>query len=402
MRTGSGQSDRKEVQTTITDARIAAAIDGPPKAGLNAAVPLTIKVTNTGSGPLNGVKLVVTLDGRPRRDAQGNTSLNQTIAQPIGPGQTFSDTLTVFARQKGRGQATLVAVTGSISANAAYAVEVQEPTVSLNIDGPPKKYVGRNADYTISVRNPTDQPLNNVFVRDTLPPELEFVTAGDGQFNGKDVVWNLGTLGPGQSRDIKLTARCKDKTPVATQTISVTDNAASLASRQHGTEIFGAAGIKLEMRDLHDPVPMNDRAEYEIVLTNSGTAETAKNMSIGGEITQAVDKATGQVFGGLLRIEQGAGPTQIDIIENGKRCTFRPFDLAPQERKVFRVIVLTGNREMDGVFSASRSRGPLQTPVIEDREHRNVGGVGQRGRRSAAPPVALTSGGGCGPAGGPY
>src|SRR5262249_40195347 len=161
------------------------------------------------------------------------------------------------------GQADLVAIAGSITANATYVVDVQEPTVSLNIIGPSQKYVGRNADFTISVRNPTDQPLANVFVRNTLPPEMEFVTAGDGQFNAanRDIIWNLGTLGPGQSRDVRLTALCKEKTPSATQIVSVTDNATSLGSDKFGTKIFGAAGLKLEMKDLQDPVPMNDKAE---------------------------------------------------------------------------------------------------------------------------------------------
>jgi uncharacterized repeat protein (TIGR01451 family) len=388
MRTDSGQSDRKEVVTAITDARLAAAIEGPPKAGLNAAIPLTVKVTNTGGGTLNGVKLVVNLTGG-LADATGNTSLNQTINQPLAAGATFSDQLTVFARQQGRGGANLVAVTGSISANATYVVDVQAPTVSLNVDGPKKKYVGRNADYVISVKNPTDQPLANVFVRDTLPAELEFVTAGDGQFNGRDVIWNLGTLAPGQSRDIRLTARCKDKIPVALQSISVSDNAASLASQPFGTEIFGAAGIKLEMTDVRDPVPINDRAEYVIVLTNTGT-ETAKNMLV-----------KGQIVGGLRQIEQGSGPTQIEILDGGTKCMYKPFDLAPQEKKTFRVVVLTGNREMDGVFRCTLSGGPLQADVIED-ENTHIGGIGAIPAPAPAAPPGGPGAMGMGPAGGSY
>ena len=386
MRTGNGQSDRKEVVTTITDARLTASIDGPPRVGLNSQVPLAIKITNTGGGVLNNVKLVVTLTGG-LADAQGNTSLNQTLAQPLQPGQTFADTLTVFARQKGHAEVNLVVVAGSITANATYGVDIQAPTVSLDIKGDAKKYVGRNANFTISVKNPTDQPLNNVFVRDTLPPEMEFVTAGDGQFNGKDVIWSLGALAPGQSRDLKLTARCKDKNPIAQQTISVTDNAASLASQPFGTEIFGAAGLKLEMSDVRDPVPVNDRAEYEIVLTNTGT-ETAKSMVISGEIA-----------GGLTRIEEGAGPTQIDIIANGQKCIYKPLDLPPGSRNVFKVTVLTGPSESDGVFRCTVTGGPLQTPVIED-ENTHIGGVSPIAvpNPPGRPPGAM----GAGPAGGQY
>ena len=387
MRTGNGQSDRKEVATTITDARLTAAIDGPARVGLNAPVPLAIKITNTGGGVLTNVKIRVDLAGG-LADAQGNTSLNQTLTQPLQPGQTFADTLTVFARQKGHANVNLVAVAGSITANATYGVDIQEPTVSLNIDGDNKKYVGLNANFTIKVTNPTDQPLNNVFVRNTLPPEMEFVTAGDGRFNGRDVIWSLGSLAPGQMRDMKLTVRCKEKNPKALQTISVSDSATSLASQPFGTEIFGAAGLKLEMRDLQDPVPVNSRAEYEIVLSNTGT-ETAKGILIRGQIT-----------GGLTRIEQGSGPTQIDIMENGQKCAYKAFDLPPGSRNVFRVTVLTGPSETDGVFRCTLSGGPLQSDVIED-ENTPIGGVSAIAVPNpppGPPPGAM----GAGPAGGRY
>ena len=365
MRSG-GQTDRKVIPTTITDARLAAAIDGPARVGLNAPVPLTVKITNTGGGVLNDVKIRITMTGG-LTDAQGNTSLNQTLAQPLQPGQTFADQLTLFAKQKGHGDVVLVAVAGSITANATLGVDVQAPTVSLDINGDNQKYVGRNANFTIKVANPTDHPINNVFVRDTLPPEMEFVTAGDGQFNGKDVIWNLGSLAPGQSRDITLTARCKDKTlPMvsAKQTISVTNDAASLETKDFGTKIFGAAGLKLEMHDIRDPVPVNDRAEYEIILTNTGT-ETAKGITIRGEIK-----------GGLRQIEEGDGPpgSQIEILDRGARCAYKPLDMLPGSRYVFHVKVLTGPSEMDGVFRCTLSGGPLQSDVVED-ENTHIGGI---------------------------
>ncbi|HEX3315112.1 MAG TPA: hypothetical protein VHR72_09495, partial [Gemmataceae bacterium] len=172
--------------------------------------------------------------------------------------------------------------------------------------------------------------------------------------------------------------------------ISVSDAAASLTNPQtFGTVIFGAAGLKLEMHDIRDPVPMNDRAEYEIVLTNTGT-ETAKNMVIGGQIT-----------GALTRIEQGSGPTQIDIIENGKKCLYKPFDLPPSTGNVarFRITVLTGPSAGDGVFRCTISGGPLQTPVIED-ENTHIGGIGAIPvpNPPGQPPGAM----GAGPAGGRY
>ena len=191
--------------------------------------------------------------------------------------------------------------------------------VNLQIDGPKKKYVGRDAEFTIKVTNPGDAPLNNVLVRDQLPPELDFVTAENGQLTGRDVVWNLGTLAGGQSRDLKLVARCRDKAPKTEQRIVVTSDNAGPANQSWELEIFGAAGLQLKFQDLEDPVPAGGTAKYEVVITNTGT-DDAKNVSL-----------TGECAGGLVRILEGNGPSQINI--NATKFAFQPLTLKPGERQ---------------------------------------------------------------------
>lgn len=355
MKSGS-QVDRKEVATNIADSKLAVAIDGPQRVAVGQAFPINIRVINTGGGVLSGVQLKADLKGGLVEASSGATTLNQTIKTPLSPGQTYPDVLNVVAKAKGRAEIQLFAVTGSISNSASHVIEVTEPMVTLQADGPAKKYVGRDAVFTIRVVNPSDATLNNVMVRDQLPPELDFVTAETGQLVGREVVWNLGILGPGQSRELRLVARGREKTPRAEQRIVVTSDNAGPANQSIETEIFASAGLKLEMRDLEDPVPAGGKATYEILITNTGTDE-AKNVALAGEIA-----------GGLARILEGSGPSQIAI--EGTKFRFQPINLRVNERAAYRVNVLAGDRDMDGVFRCVLTADILQGPVIEDENTR--------------------------------
>ncbi|MEI7687301.1 MAG: DUF11 domain-containing protein, partial [Planctomycetota bacterium] len=355
MRSG-GQSDRKEVVTNIADSKISVAVDGPQRVAVGQTVPINIRVTNTGGGVLNAIQLKADLKGGIVEPNSNATTLSQPLKNPLGPGQTYTDVLNVVAKAKGRAEVQVFATTGTVSSSASHAFDITEPTVSLQVDGPTKKYVGRDATFTIRVTNPSDAALNNVMVRNQLPPELDFVTAESGQLSGRDVVWNLGSLAPGQSRDLKLVARCREKTPRAEQRFVVTSDNAGPANQSLNTEIFGSPGLRLEMRDLEDPVPVGGKAVYEIVITNTGTDE-AKNVSMQGEIA-----------GGLAQILEGAGPSQINI--NANKFGFQAINMKPNETAKYRVIVLAGDREMDGVFRCILNADVLQGPVIEDENTR--------------------------------
>ena len=54
-------------------------------------------------------------------------------------------------------------------------IDVRHGQLKIDLNGPSKRYMSRQADWQITVSNPGAMPLQNVVVRDPLPPELEFV-----------------------------------------------------------------------------------------------------------------------------------------------------------------------------------------------------------------------------------
>lgn len=363
MKTG-GQTDRKEVVTNIANAKLDVFIDGPPRAVVNQNLPLTIRVVNSGGGNLEGVVLSAVLKGGLVDPASNTTAVKQEIKQPLAPGGTFTAQLNVVPKVKGRGEVQVIAANAAIAGSANYAVDVSEPMVELQIDGPKQKYLGRDAEFTIRVTNPGDTPLNNVVVRDQLPPEFEFVTAqnaaGNGQLQGREVVWSLGSLAAGATLDLRLVAKAKSTANPAVQNVVVTSENAGPTNRAWETKIFGAAGLRLEMHDLQDPVPAGGKVVYEVVITNTGN-EDATNVGL-----------TGEIAGGLSGFLESRGPTNMNLVPPAGFRYDPIAKLKPGDRAVYQINVQSGNATLNGVLRIVLSADSLRDgagnplPVIEE------------------------------------
>lgn len=75
---------------------------------------------------------------------------------------------------------------------------------------------GSTINYTLSVHNPYNRPLNNVVVTDPLPAHTDFVSADNGgvsvgQSGAQTVSWNVGTLAAGETKLVTVTVKVNDQ-----------------------------------------------------------------------------------------------------------------------------------------------------------------------------------------------
>ena len=181
MATAEGQRDQKDVVTQVNIAALKLTVTGPPTAVIGQPITLQMNVTNPGTGPLEKVLLTANFDKNLQHERGVNT-LNLQLGT-LQPGETRPATLTLTPRAAGRLATQVIATANNLSDSAEHVVTVQQAQMGLNIDGPAKRYVGRNAEWTIRVENPVDAPLTGVLVRDKLPAELQFILASQqGQF----------------------------------------------------------------------------------------------------------------------------------------------------------------------------------------------------------------------------
>ncbi|KQC05317.1 MAG: hypothetical protein APR53_07985 [Methanoculleus sp. SDB] len=81
---------------------------------------------------------------------------------------------------------------------------------------------GEQFSYTITYDNANAYPVDNVVIKDTLPAEVDFVSAtGGGTEAGGVVTWNLGTVAAGASGSLTVTVEVKAGTPDGMITNSV-------------------------------------------------------------------------------------------------------------------------------------------------------------------------------------
>ncbi len=101
---------------------------------------------------------------------------------------------------------------------------------------------GQTVEYTLTYQNIGAAVANGVIVRDTLPSQVTYVVnsststpnIGQPTVVGQTLTWNIGSLNPGQSGQIKIRVTIKATTPTCTNLIVRNDFTIS-ATNEPGT-----------------------------------------------------------------------------------------------------------------------------------------------------------------------
>jgi uncharacterized repeat protein (TIGR01451 family) len=356
VQTRDGLRAEHQATTEVTVPQIGVQIKAPESAVLGSPLTYEIAVTNPGNGPATNVVLVDDFDGGLEHDTRANP-----LRMPVGvlaPGETKTIPLTLTARQAGRFMNRVVATAdGNLTAKAEHAVAVQKAQVQVQLQGPKTRFLNREADWTITVNNAGEMPLANVVVRDQLPPELAFVSAGQGgQLVRNEVVWNLGTLQPGEQKAVQVKTNAVKMTPKALHVAVATADPGLKAQAESAIEINGLPAFRMEVSDRDDPVEVGGRTGYRIEVTNQGSLP-------GNQVTVAA------VVPPQLRVVTANGPAQPRI-EAG-RVTFPPVDSLPPGQKMVYTVEVQALQAGDVRFRVELTSSTLTEPVIEE-ESTNV------------------------------
>lgn len=275
-------------------------------------IPVTLKVTNDGSGLARDVKLreelpegLLTIEGK---------KIIVSQAGDLQPGESRTVDVKLRASKGGlyttRAEAT---AQGNINASADYTVKVLVPMLVVTTSGPEKRYAGRIAQYDITVTNKGDGPANNLLVTDVIPAGATFVSASDeGETRRGMVVWNLGTLEPSKSKTVSARVRLKT---IGTTVNKVEAKAyCTYATAESQTQVEGIPAILLEVVDLEDPIEVGTTTTYLIRVTNQGSAD-GTNISVKATLPNEMDYVN------------STGPTPGH--SSGKIVTFEPLPVLP-------------------------------------------------------------------------
>jgi uncharacterized repeat protein (TIGR01451 family) len=247
-------------------------IEAPQQAGLCDTIPVKITVSNTGTGGLSNVVVAQDLPaGLVTADGKSSVSFK---AGNLNNGESKSFNLNLKAQKTGSfSNAAKASADGGITSGSnTVSTAVKQAVLKVNQSGPSEIYVGRNAEFKIAVTNVGDASSENTVLKSEIPGGSSFVRASEGgSKSGNNVVWNLGTLKPQQSANVTVVYKGSDQTSlktVASANAACSDPAQAAAN----ADVKGIAAILLEVVDVNDPIEVGEEENYEIMVTNQGSA----------------------------------------------------------------------------------------------------------------------------------
>lgn len=339
------------VAMNACDAALTITKEGPDQVMLCEPITYTVIVKNTGDCAACNVQITDELpDGLTTADGK---SVVMSRPVTLKPGESRKMTINAKASKVGSftNNATATADGDMSVASNKVTTTVVKPTLKITKTGPKMRYVGRPAEYTITVQNSGKVDARDVVVTDTMASGSQFSSASDGgSQSGNTVRWSLGTLKAGQKKSVNVTVTASSIGKIC-NTATARAYCADEVSAEACTDIEGKAAILLECVDLQDPIEVGANEVYEIIVTNQGS-------SVG----------TGIVITATLPAEQdfvsATGPG-VDHSAKGKKITFKPLkSLAPGAKATYRVTSV-GKKTGDVRFKVELTSDQMTSPAME-------------------------------------
>ena len=269
--------------TTATSPSLKVSATAPATGYVNGDVPFTVRVENTGDAPASNVIVTSNYDDGLVFYYNGQPSPDRSVAMSpfnLAPREARDFTLNLKAVKAGQlGVRVGASADGGLRDETSAAVNIVRLSLNLQQKGPDKRYVSGRFIWQILVENNSDQPIENVVIRDTLPPEVRLVRAYDnGQQVGNDVVWNLGALERNGRRQLRVEVEAREVTRKATNKVVATFGPNLVERSEADVELRGIPALLMmaEQSDRKGTITLGDTTSYSVTLNNTGSQKVGR------------------------------------------------------------------------------------------------------------------------------
>ena len=225
--------------------------------------------------PEGGLELVAVLP----REVEGYGGGSEIALGPIEPlprriGQGEARHLAVRADQPGLRRIRLEARDrdGRVMADRAVAIDFVRPRLDLAKELAGDWREGHVGIVRLHLHNPSAVPVAQVTVRDQLPPGVAVVSGID-QRVGDEATWTIDEIPAAGRRTIEY--RVRPRRPVPHTRLEALARADGIldSRAEAAVAVAGTAVLELQLSDLLDPVPAGDAVQYDLRLSNRGSAD---------------------------------------------------------------------------------------------------------------------------------
>lgn len=324
-------------------------LEAPKEVIVTEKFPVKMEFKNNGTATVLDAVLEHKFDGL--QTAKGNNKIRIEIGD-LQPGDTKNFQLTLMAPKTGAFTNNLLAkAKDGVTASKTMKTLVKQPKLQLAGQAPKMRYVGNLINYDVILKNTGDGQAKNLVAQLSLPAGTKFDSADEGGKNvGKAVVWNIGSLNPGESR--KLTAAVKAlKIMKVSASMKAQAFAAKPVSTSFVTDVQGIPALLLIVDDVNDPVAVGKTEIYKVIVKNQGSLAAT-----GVKVICKLEKT--------MALVTSNGPTKA-IGNEGGVVTFAPLQSLGINETATWVITVEAKKAGDVRFNASVKCDQLQRPVAE-------------------------------------
>ncbi|MFL5341336.1 MAG: hypothetical protein ACJ8F7_14415 [Gemmataceae bacterium] len=362
VKTGDGLQAQKAASLRVDKSQLQVSIDPTRTALMGESVSLPITVTNPSNGGTATISIEVLMeDGLEVSTSNGPLmgKVTRPNEAPLGPNETRTIKFSVVPRKEGALQLSVfVRADGGLQAQAVSTITVQKPLIEIARRGPENVNLGKDATWTLTVRNAGQTPLSYTMLRERLPIELTLRNVADGgQYNppSGEIVWNLGALNAGEERVVRYTATGNRLTTRGVLSGTLTASPSIEQKSESSIRVLGVPAVRVEVSGANNPINVGQRNDYTIRVMNQGT------LPVNDVVVEAT--LSSQLRGLQAR---GAQPGRID----GQRVVFPPISTLQPGQVV--TVILTAQAASDGdarVHVETRTQA-TPTPLVEEQATR--------------------------------
>lgn len=267
------------VRTVATRPELVLNVSTQPDVLVGEDAIVTIEVSNRGSGAATGVVVEQAL---PQQFEHPSGAQIEYEVGDLAPGESREVQLTLTAARAGPTANRMTArADGDLAVEDEWQLEVVAPALEVALDGAKRRFLEREATYTVLISNPGTAPAQNVELAAYLPAGFKFVSADNyGEFDPQTraVHWSLEELPADESGSVSLTA-----VPIEAGeqkfVIQAKADRGLAFEREEAVQVEGIPAVLFEVVDVADPIEVGAETTFEIRVVNQGTSK-ATNVQV--------------------------------------------------------------------------------------------------------------------------
>lgn len=263
---------RFEALSAPNDSALKMRVVGQQKRPVGGTVTFDVLVQNDGKQTVDQIAILVDFDNSLVFPGHRERQLRKNIGQLL-PGQSREMRLTLASNKLGSHECRFgLLADGKELQQQVASVEFIEPKLQLELLGPARRTVGSRAEFSIKVANVSDRPIDDLQLALTHDAALTPREATGGYKLERDrMTWSLGSLGPGEGRQVQAEFDCRQLSEQACVTVEAHSEELSVDAQERCVTVVAVPGeLDLRVSDRQDPIKVGGEVLYEITVQNLG------------------------------------------------------------------------------------------------------------------------------------